>query len=91
MVILFPRNGYPDLVLYTHRVGIDLEAIQRFRIDAPTKVEVEQPRKVVSDEPLPRSRREIIYNRISEPQSSQDVFYLCNTGQVRHFLTRSRV
>lgn len=47
------------------RVAIDLDAIQRFTMDNP-KVETERPLQAVSDEPIPKSRREIIYNRISE-------------------------
>ena len=65
-MVISQTSIYPKLPTYIHRVGIDLEAIQRFKIDAP-KVENEQLPRVVSDEPVPRSRREIVYNRISEP------------------------
>ena len=65
-MVIFSNNVDPNLPTYIHRVGIDLEAIQRFKIDAP-KAENEQLPQVVSDEPVPRSRREIVYNRISEP------------------------
>lgn len=50
--------------MFVDRVGIDLEAIHRFTMNISK--EEEKPLQPVLNEPIPKSRRKIMYNRISK-------------------------
>lgn len=50
----------------TCRVAIDLDGTQRFSIDAAEPEEEKRRAIAATNEPVPKSRRELVYNRISE-------------------------
>ncbi len=58
------------------RVAVDLKTVQRFVVDATEPEPLPTSTQPVINEPAPKSRREIIYNRISKRSSFES--YIMN-------------